>query len=46
VTAFDSPGQMILPEVRIMEMALAADRLILPIMEVSGGVWILENIIR
>ena len=46
VTTFDSPGQMILPEVRIMEMALVSDRLILPIREVSGGVWILENIAR
>jgi len=46
VTAFESPGQMILPEVRSMELALAADRLILPIMEVSGGIWILENIVR
>jgi len=27
-----------------MEMALAHDRIILPIMEVSGGIWILENV--
>jgi len=27
-----------------MEMALAADRIALPIMEVSGGIWILENV--
>lgn len=44
VTAFDSPGQMILEDVRVMELALAADRLILPIMEVSGNIWILENV--
>ncbi|MDX2033464.1 MAG: winged helix-turn-helix domain-containing protein [Blastocatellia bacterium] len=44
VTAFESPGQMLLADVRIMEMALAADRLVLPIMEVSGGIWILENV--
>lgn len=44
VTAFESPGQMILTDVRVMEMALSANRLILPIMEVSGGIWILENL--
>jgi len=44
VTTFESPGQMILSNVRYMEMALAADRLVLPIMEVSGGIWILENL--
>lgn len=44
VTAFGSPGQMILEDVRVMELALAADRLILPIMEVSGNIWILENV--
>jgi hypothetical protein len=37
---------MILPDVGIMEMALATDRIILPIMEVSGGIWILENVER
>lgn len=46
VTAFESPAQMILPDVTVMEMTLSADRLILPIMEVSGGIWILENLER
>jgi Tol biopolymer transport system component/DNA-binding winged helix-turn-helix (wHTH) protein len=46
VTDFESPSQMILPDVITMEMALAADRLILPIMEVSGGIWVLENVER
>jgi Tol biopolymer transport system component/DNA-binding winged helix-turn-helix (wHTH) protein len=44
VTAFESPSQMILTDVRIMEMTLGSNRLILPIMEVSGGIWILENV--
>lgn len=44
VTAFDSPGQVILEDVRIMELALAADRLILPLMDVTGNIWILENV--
>jgi len=46
VTNFESPTRMILPQVNIMEMALAADRIVLPIMEVSGGIWILENVER
>lgn len=44
VTSFESPGQMILTDVRSMEMALSANRLILPVMEVSGGIWMLENV--
>lgn len=44
VTTFESPGQMILTDVRSMEMALSANRLILPVMEVSGGIWMLENV--
>jgi len=46
VTAFENPSRMILPDVITMEMALTANRLILPIMEVSGGIWILENVER
>ena len=46
ITAFQSPSQMIMPDVGVMEMTLAADRLILPIMEVSGGIWILDNLGR
>jgi Tol biopolymer transport system component len=44
VTNFESPGQMILSDVKVMETALTSDHLILPIMEVSGGIWILENV--
>jgi Tol biopolymer transport system component/DNA-binding winged helix-turn-helix (wHTH) protein len=46
VTNFESPARMILPDVATMEMALAADRIVLPIMEVTGGIWILENVGR
>jgi Tol biopolymer transport system component/DNA-binding winged helix-turn-helix (wHTH) protein len=46
VTAFESPAQMILSDVRNMELGLAANRLVLPIMEVSGGIWLLENVER
>jgi Tol biopolymer transport system component len=44
VTAFESPGQIIVPYATQMEMTLDAERLIVPIMEVSGGIWILENV--
>ena len=46
VTNFESPARMVLPDVATMEMALAADRIVLPIIEVSGGIWILENVGR
>jgi len=38
--------RMILPLLGRLEMALAADRLVLPIMEVSGSIWVLENVDR
>jgi Tol biopolymer transport system component len=46
VTAFESTTQMIMPNIVPMEMALTSDRLILPMMETSGGIWILENVDR
>jgi Tol biopolymer transport system component len=47
VTAFENPGQMIYPRsVATLEMALAENRLVLPIMQVSGNVWVLENVDR
>jgi len=46
VTNFESPGRMIPPRIVTMELSLAADRLVLPIMEVSGSIWILENVNR
>jgi Tol biopolymer transport system component/DNA-binding winged helix-turn-helix (wHTH) protein len=46
VTAFESPTQMIMPNIVPMEMALTHDRLILPMLETSGGIWILENVDR
>jgi Tol biopolymer transport system component len=47
VTAFENPGQMIYPQnVGNLEMALAEDRLVVPIMHVSGNIWVLENVDR
>ena len=44
VTSFDSPAQMLYPRVQALEMCVARDRLALHIMEVSGNVWMLENV--
>jgi Tol biopolymer transport system component len=46
VTAFESSAQMVMPNIVQMEMALTSDRLILPMMEASGGIWVLENVDR
>ena len=46
VTEFESPGRMVSPRLAFMDIALAADRLVLPIMEVSGSIWVLENVDR
>jgi hypothetical protein len=45
-TAFEGRGQMIPSDVRIIETGLAAERLIRPLMEVSGGSWVLEHVER
>ena len=44
VTDFESPAHMIMPDFVTMEMALTSDRLILPMTESSGGIWIMENV--
>ena len=46
VTDFESPTQMIIPNIVQLEMALSSDRIILPMMETSGSIWVLENIDR
>jgi dipeptidyl aminopeptidase/acylaminoacyl peptidase len=46
VTAFENSTQMIMPNIVQMEMALTSARLILPLMETSGGIWVLENVDR
>jgi hypothetical protein len=37
---------MIMPNIIQLEMALTSDRIILPMMETSGSIWVLENIDR
>jgi len=46
VTDFESTTQMIIPNIIQLEMALTSDRIILPMMETFGSIWVLENIDR
>jgi Tol biopolymer transport system component len=40
VTSYDSPGRMMSG----IDMALSADRLVLPITELTGSIWVLDNV--
>lgn len=44
VTDFESPTQMIMPNIVPLEMVLTHDQLVLPMLDTTGGIWILENI--
>jgi Tol biopolymer transport system component/DNA-binding winged helix-turn-helix (wHTH) protein len=46
VTDFESTTQMIIPNIIQLEMALTSNRIILPMMETSGSIWVLENVDR
>src|SRR5262245_6084530 len=46
VTAFENPGRMILPDTGLLDLTFSADRMILPMTESSGNIWILENVDR
>ena len=46
VTSFESPGKMISPFMELMSIALSRDRLVVPIREVTGSIWMLENVDR
>jgi Tol biopolymer transport system component len=46
VSRFESPGRMIGPSVGSMGLSFTSDRIVLPLMEVSGSVWMLENVDR
>ena len=46
VTNFESPNRMISTDIPTAELGVAANRLVLPIMEVSGSIWIMENVDR
>jgi len=46
VTQFDSPARMIPPRMVQLGVAMSSDRVILPIREASGNIWILEGVNR
>jgi WD40-like Beta Propeller Repeat len=46
ITNFQSPSQMVSPVIAVSEIGVSAHRMILPIMEVSGSIWVLENVDR
>ncbi len=46
VTNFDNFRQMISPNLGWMELGITANRLVLPISEITGSIWILENVDR
>jgi hypothetical protein len=46
VTSLECPAVRVPAPVASTEFAIAADRLILPVVESSGSVWVLENVDR
>ena len=46
VTSYEDPGKMIWPSLVRMTLSLTEDRLVLPIEEVTGSIWMLENVDR
>jgi len=46
VTSYEDPGKMIWPSLARMTLSLSEDRLVLPIQEVTGSIWMLENVDR
>ncbi|HYG81665.1 MAG TPA: protein kinase [Pyrinomonadaceae bacterium] len=46
VTSFDNPGRIISPVVNRMQMAVSETRLVVPLMEVTGSIWMLEGVDR
>jgi len=46
VTSFEDPAQMVFPEIDGLQFSLAAGCLVLPITEVTGSIWMLEEMDR
>jgi Tol biopolymer transport system component len=46
VTWFDSPNKLVLADLGAAEISLSADRLVLPIVEVTGNIWVLDGVDR
>ena len=46
VTSFDNPRLMIPGHIPIVEFDLSQDRLVLPLAQISGNIWMLDNVDR
>jgi serine/threonine protein kinase len=46
VTSFDSPGRLVWPNLGGAEITLSADRLVLPVEEMTGSIWVLDGVDR
>jgi serine/threonine protein kinase len=46
ITKFESPAQLISPRLVMVEMSLSKNKLALPITDISGNIWMLENVDR
>ena len=44
VTTFETPAHMVLPRIKQLHLALADNRIILPMTDVSASVWVLDNV--
>jgi hypothetical protein len=44
ISHFDSSVQMVGPDVSALQYAITGDRLVLPVTQASGAVWILEDV--
>lgn len=46
VTKYENPNYMVSPYILSMEISLSETRLILPVMQVTGSIWMLDNVDR
>ncbi|MGH9161936.1 MAG: winged helix-turn-helix domain-containing protein [Vicinamibacteraceae bacterium] len=46
VTSFDGPEQMLTPHMERIGLVISSHRLVVPIIETSGRIWILDNVNR
>lgn len=44
ITGFDSPTQMIYPNMGLLQISLTENRLVVPMVQISGSIYILENV--
>jgi Tol biopolymer transport system component len=46
VTSYENLSRMIWDDMTIVGLGISSDRIVLPIMEASGGIWMLEDVDR